>query len=301
MIGSPTTLERLRVFHAVVSAGTIAGAARLLDYTPSAVSQQLATLEREADVALVERSNRGVTPTRAGELLAASASDVLDRVRNAFAEVALAATGSETPLTVAAFPSAISAMLLPAQAQLAPAVRLTIVDAEAEAAIRALRMRTVDCAVTDGHAHDHADDELHRTAIRVEPFRLVARADRRAGSLVAYADAPWVLAGAGSRMGAAARQLCEAAGFTPRVVAETDDHHITFEVVRATGAVSLLPELALTGLPADLAVDDAVDVTLERRIELVTRRSLRTNPGVIALTTLLAAPAVDEPDRRSGS
>lgn len=298
----PTTLERLRVFHAVVASGSIAGAARLLDYTPSAVSQQVAALEREATVALVERSNRGVTPTHAGELLAAHASDVLDRVRNAFAEVALGGTGSETPITVAAFPSAIGAMLLPAQEQLAPAVRLTIVDAEAEEAIGALRMRRVDAAITDGHAHDHdrGSDELHRTAIRVEPFRLVTRSDGRRGSLAAYADADWVLAGAESRMGAAARHLCEAAGFTPRVIAETDDHHITFEVVRTTGAVSLLPELALARLPADLTIDDGVEVGLERRIELVTRRSLRTNPGIVALTALLVPPGDETTDERPG-
>ena len=52
--------------------------------------------------------------------------------------------------------------------------------------------------------------------------------------------------------------------------------------------MSLLPELALCELPADVAVDHDVAVALERRIELVTRRSLRTNPGVVALTDLLA-------------
>lgn len=284
----PTTLERLRVFHAVVSAGTIAGAARLLDYTPSAVSQHVAALERETRVALVERSNRGVAPTAAGRLLSAHASDVLDHVRNAFDEIGAAAAGQPTPLTVAAFPSAITAMLLPARQRLAPEVQVTIVDAEAEAALDALRIRAVDCAITDGFVHDHRDEQLHRTAIRVEPFRLVTRPDRRAGTLAGYADADWVLAGPDSRMGAAARQLCEAAGFTPRVIAETDDHHITFHVVRRCGAVSLLPELALAELPDDVAVDDDVAVALERRIELVTRRSLRTNPGVVALTNLLA-------------
>lgn len=283
----PTTLERLRVFHAVVAAGTIAGAARMLDYTPSAVSQHVTALEREAKVPLVERSNRGVTPTPAGRALAAHASNVLDRVRVAFDEVAQSGDGRPTSITVAAFPSAITAMLLPARERLAPSVDLTIVDAEAEAAVDLLRSRAVDAAITDGYVHDDRDDQLHRTAIRVEPFRVVTRRDRRAGTLGDYASADWVLAGAGSRMGAAARQLCEAAGFTPRVIAETDDHHVTFHMVRRCGAVSLLPALALGELPDDVVVDDAVDVTLERRIELVTRRSLRSNPGIVALANLL--------------
>lgn len=285
-----TTLERLRVFHAVVSAGTIAGAARALDYTASAVSQHVSALEREAKVALVERSNRGVAPTPAGRLLAAHASDLLDLVRNAFDEIGIAAAGHETALTVAAFPSAITAMLLPARARLAPAIRLTIVDAEAEAALDALKAREVDCAITDGHVGAHRADDLHRTLIRVEPFRVVTRLDRRAGAFDGYADAEWVLARPASRMGAAARQLCEAAGFTPRVIAETDDHHITFAIVHETGAVSLLPELSLRELPDDLVVD-TVDVALERRIELVTRQSLRHNPGMAALTDLLTSEA----------
>jgi DNA-binding transcriptional LysR family regulator len=289
----PTTLERLRVFHAVVSVGTIAGAARMLDYTPSAVSQHVAALEREATVALVERSNRGVAPTAAGRLLAGHAADILDRVRNAFAEIAVGAAGHEIPITVAGFPSAITAMLLPARERLAPGVRLIIVDAEAEAALDALRVRAVDCAVTDGYVHDHRADQLHRTVIRVEPFRLVTRLDRCAGALAAYADADWVLARPDSRMGAAARQLCETAGFTPRVITETDDHHVTFRVVQATGAVSMLPELALGELPGDLVVDARVDIALERRIELVTRPSLRSNPGIVALAALLASERED--------
>ena len=83
-MAQPTTLERLRVFLAISSTGTIAGAARALGYTPSAVSQHLAALEREAATTLVERSNRGVVLTAAGRLLATRSSDVLDLVRNAF-------------------------------------------------------------------------------------------------------------------------------------------------------------------------------------------------------------------------
>ena len=71
MVPAPTSLERLRVFLALSTVGTVAGAARSLGYTPSAVSQQLAVLEREAGVALVERSNRGVVLTSAGEVSAA--------------------------------------------------------------------------------------------------------------------------------------------------------------------------------------------------------------------------------------
>ncbi len=240
---APTTLERLRVLQAISSSGTIAGAARSLGYTPSAVSQHLASLEREAAASLVERSNRGVVLTSAGRLLATRSADILDLVRNAFDEVGAATNRHETSLVVAAFPTAITTMLLPLRETLAPSIRLTIVDAEPEQALRALTARDVDGAITDDYANQRPSrpDNLHRTLLRSEPIRLVTRPDRLERTLAAYADADWVLGGPTSRLGQAARHLCQNAGFTPRVVTETDDHHITFEVIRAGGAVSLLP------------------------------------------------------------
>ncbi|HRE02203.1 MAG TPA: LysR family transcriptional regulator [Ilumatobacteraceae bacterium] len=291
MARPPTTLERLRVFHAVVSAGTIAGAARSLDYTPSAVSQHLSALEREAGVALVERSNRGIVATDAGRLLAGSASDVLDQVHDVFDRVASVAGHHETTIAVAAFPTAVTSLLLPLLDVLAPAIRLTIVDAEAETAMRALRGREVDGAITDGHASDPPLDDVHRTLLRVEPIQLVTRSDRRVRHLADCAGAPWVLGGPRSRLAAAARQACAAAGFTPTVIAESDDHHVTFDVIRATGAVSLLPELANGNVPDGITVARRVETGVDRRVEFVTRPPLGANPAIARLTQLLVARA----------
>lgn len=286
----PTTLERLRVFHAIATTGTIAGAARSLGYTPSAVSQHLARLERETAASLVERSNRGVVLTAVGRLVAQRAADVLDLVRNSFDEVSIAAGRHETLISIAAFPTAITTMLLPLRELLAPSIQLAIIDAEPEAALRALDAHDVDCAITDGYEGEQPlrFGGLYRTVLRTEPIRLVTRSDRVGSTLAAYADAPWVLGGPGSRLGEAARQTCRAAGFAPRVITETDDHHISFEVIRASGAVSLLPELALADLPDGLAVAPDVHVPLERRIEFVTRNQLRTNPAIAAVRRPLA-------------
>ncbi|MCB0965993.1 MAG: LysR family transcriptional regulator [Ilumatobacter sp.] len=273
---APTTFERLRVLAAIAATGTIAGAARLLDYTPSAVSQHLSALEREAGTALAERSNRGVVLTAAGQRLAATGIDLLDEVRNAFDDVATARTTAS--LRVAAFPTAISALLLPVREQLEPEVRLTIVHAEPGDALGLLVGREVDAAITDGLID--VEHDLHRTLIAVEPIRLLTRSTRRVRRLDDCADAPWVLGGASSRTGQAARQRCQAAGFEPDVVAETEDHHVTFDLIRAANAVSVLPALALTDLPKGIRAVDALDLNLHRRIEFVTRRRLATNPAI---------------------
>ena len=88
-------LRRLQALHAVVATGSVKDAAARLGYTPSAVSQHITTLERETRTVLLEPAGRGVRPTAAGQLLAAHAAALLDRL--AEAEAALAAlTAGET-------------------------------------------------------------------------------------------------------------------------------------------------------------------------------------------------------------
>ncbi len=290
---APTTLERLTILDAIASSGTIAGAARVLGYTPSAVSQQLASLEREARTPLVERSNRGVVLTSAGHVLAQRSGEILDAVRTAFDDVDPSARTAPTPLVVAAFPTAIIEILLPLRERLGSTIDLTIVDAESEHALEAVASRTVDAAIIDGYAHQLRPGlrQLDRTPIRVEPIRLVARPDRLHDTFDAYRSAEWVIAGPTSPIGHALRQLCHDTGFVPKVIAETDDHRITFDVIRTCGAVSLLPELALADLPDDLAVADRIELPIERRIEFVTRRSLSTNRAIVALADALTESA----------
>ena len=79
---------RLRVLRAVVAAGSIVGAASSLGYTPSAISQHLAALQRETGLTLLERVGRGVRPTAAGRTLADQADRVLERLGEAEAVVA---------------------------------------------------------------------------------------------------------------------------------------------------------------------------------------------------------------------
>lgn len=286
---APTTFERLRVLAAIRTSGTIAGAARALDYTPSAVSQHLAALEREAGTPLAERSNRGVELTQAGRHLAARAGELLDTVRTTFDE--LPSTDATPLLRVAAFPTAISSLVLPIRNLLRPDVRLVIVHAESNDALRLLIDRDVDVALTDGgiDSTNAATSGLHRSLLRVEPIVLVSSTTRRVRSLADCADAPWVLGGATSRIGQEMRRRCRNAGFEPDVIADTEDHHVTFDVIRATDAVSVLPELAVASPPIDIRPVHRIDLGIDRHIELVTREHLARNSSVRRLLDALGA------------
>src|SRR3954471_2754551 len=85
-------LRRMRMLHELHHRGTIAAVADALQFTPSAVSQQLAALEREAGVPLLEPAGRGVRLTDAALVLVEHAEALLDRAELAEAQLA-AATG----------------------------------------------------------------------------------------------------------------------------------------------------------------------------------------------------------------
>jgi len=289
-----TNLERLRLLHAVAAHGSIAAAAREVGYTASAVSQQLAALERDVTAALFERSNRGVSLTAAGELLSRRASVILDLVDAAVDEVGRQVpTDRPFPVRVGAFPTAISALLLPFAASAASAassLQITIVDLEPGHALRALHARIIDAAIVDHYDNgwNPLPVAMNRTTLLVEPLRVITPTRRSMPTtLESLADASWVLGAGDGRLGRATRSACHAAGFEPQVIAETDDHRVAFDIVRATGAVTIQPDLALADAPRRVAATP-IDVGCMRHIEFVTRSLPTANESSRSPLDLLA-------------
>src|SRR3954467_9588082 len=99
-------VRRLRVLKEVAAKGSFSAAAESLAYTQSAVSQQIAALEREAGTQLVERSARGVPLTDAGRMLVGHADAILSRLADAEAELEAMAGLRGGRLRLVAFPSA---------------------------------------------------------------------------------------------------------------------------------------------------------------------------------------------------
>src|SRR5579862_4045023 len=110
-------VHRLTVLHAVVTHGSVTAAAVELSYTPSAVSQHIAALERETGTQLLERIGRRVRPTPAGELLSRYTGEILDRLTEAEAALAGLAAGRTGRLRVASFGSANAGLVPPAVAR----------------------------------------------------------------------------------------------------------------------------------------------------------------------------------------
>ena len=184
-------LRRLRLLRELDARGTVHGAARALDYTPSAVSQQLAVLEREAGAKLLERSGRNVRLTDAGRVLVRHAGTLLDGMEAAEAEVAEVAAGRPAGVVrVSAFQSAFLRIVAPAIAALAeshPDVRVEATEVEVEEGVPALRLQQLDAVIGDEYDGPAAPGP-RRPAPRAAGAR--AGAARHAGDPPARAAAP---------------------------------------------------------------------------------------------------------------
>ena len=250
-------LHRLRLLREVHVRGTVHAAAAALGYTPSAVSQQLAVLEREAGAPLLERVGRNVRLTEAGHVLVRHADTLLEGAEAAAAEVAAVAAGRlEGTVRVSAFQSALIRIVAPTIRSVArdhPGIRMEAVEAEVEQAVPALRLHQLDVLVGDEYDGQPRalHPELRRETVLRERINVVLPADHpRAGdehvSLAALADLPWAACQPGTGHHAMHLRACrQIGGFEPDVRYASDDFLILLELVRTTGAGALLPELVL--------------------------------------------------------
>ncbi|WP_130796830.1 LysR family transcriptional regulator [Streptomyces otsuchiensis] len=143
-------LSRLRALHAVHQHGTVSAAATALGYTASAVSQQIAKLERETRSTLLERRGRGVALTEAAQVLVATAAGVLALVERAEVELERQRGRPGGTLSIAAFATAARGLLPGALAQLLadhPEVVPRLVEADPHISVDLVARGEIDLAV----------------------------------------------------------------------------------------------------------------------------------------------------------
>jgi DNA-binding transcriptional LysR family regulator len=250
-------VRRLRLLREVDRRGSIAAAAQALAFTPSAVSQQLAKLEREVGVPLLDRGPRSVRLTEAGRALVARADDILARVAEAENELrALAHEAGSGTLRIASFPTAAAAFALPAVDLLRsrhPAVEVTVTEADPLVALARLKAGDLDVALL--FEYDFvplpAEDGIELTLLREEPLYLVLprghRATRRSSvALADLADDPWIQSTRRSSCRPFTERACRAAGFEPRIAFDFDDYQAMQNLVAGGAGIALAPEMALT-------------------------------------------------------
>jgi DNA-binding transcriptional LysR family regulator len=246
--------RRLRVLREVAARGSFAAAAEALSFTQSAVSQQIAALERETGTRLVERGVRPVRLTDAGLVLLAHAEAVLARLDEAEQELGEIARLRRGRLRLASFPTAVATLVPRAVARFSqrhPDVNLTVIDDHGQGLIPRLARWELDLALIYEHeALPEPDVELERTHLLEDPFDLVLPdghplAGRAPVALEELADETWIGGAPNSAYGAIVLDSCRAAGFAPRFAFGSDDYNAVQAFVAVGLGVAILPHLAL--------------------------------------------------------
>lgn len=244
-------LRRLRLLHELSLRGTLAAVAEALSYSPSTISQQLALLEREAGVPLLEPDGRRVRLTPQGRALAAHAARVLALEEGVRAELGTEGPGSAT-VRLAVIQTAAQAIVPAALTLLArrqPHVRVEIAQVPPEEGLFELAARTFDLVLAEqypGHTRAHAEG-IERRPLGSDRIRLALAPDDEPLELAALGGRPWVLEPKGTAAREWAVQQCRAAGFEPDVRYELADLTSHARLVAAGHAVGMLPDLLWVG------------------------------------------------------
>ncbi len=239
------TLVQLRVIDSVRRHGSVTAAAKELRYTQPAISHHLARLEAQLGARLLQRIGRGIRLTAAGRLLADRAAEIIGRVDSATAELTALVGLNAGRVRLAGFNSVMSSLVPQAATVLAqehPGLELGLTDAHPEDALQQLRAGHVDVAVIfryDDTAPE--DDSVRLTHLLDDPLYLLTTGGGT--TLAAHRDTPWI-AGC-ERCRSHLVEMCEAAGFTPRLAYTTDDMVVMQSLVAAGMGATTIPGLAL--------------------------------------------------------
>jgi DNA-binding transcriptional LysR family regulator len=259
-------VKRMRVLREVAARGSFSGAADALSYTQSAVSQQIAALEREAGTVLVERSARGVRLTDAGTALVAHAHAILARLDAAERELEAIAGLRGGHLRLVAFPSAGASLMPLAVAEFRrrhPAVELSLEPAEPAEAIDALKSGDCDVAVSlEASFEPFHSAAIAKTPLLDDPMFLVLPGDhplaRKANlRLEDLADESFIQGAIGTCPDTSILlRAANAAGFEPRIAFQSNDYTAIQGFIAAGVGVGLIPDLALVSVRDDIVVRD---------------------------------------------
>ena len=304
-------LRRLRLLRELKERGTIAAVADALQFTPSAVSQQLAMLEREAGVRLLERAGRGVRLTDPALVLVDHADALLERAALAEADLAAAAGTVSGRARIAGFQSVALRLALPAMEALtrdAPRLRCELLEAEPEEALPALALGDVDLVLGDEWQHQpwRLPESLERHELFRDPVHLVLPADhavarrhRDAVPLTELAGEAWTTGHAAMGWEEMTQRTCrERGGFEPDIRHRTNDATVSLALVARGLAVTMLPDLVLPGRDPRVALRSIAGGPLDRAIVAVTRAMDASRPSTRAILDAVREAAAALP--RSG-
>ncbi|KUL24076.1 LysR family transcriptional regulator [Streptomyces regalis] len=294
--------RHLRVLRAVAATGSFSAAGRDLGCTQPAVSQQMKALEASVGTPLLIRSGREMRLTQAGEALVRHAAGILAGLTAAEEEVAAIAGLRAGRVRLVSFPSGSSTLVPTALAALRaahPGTRVSLEEAEPPKSVELLREGDCDVALAfryegaAGCPEGEWDDLVVRPLLTDRLVGLVPARHRLArAESVAIGDLaaePWI-AGCPRCRGQLV-EVCESAGFTPRIDFATDDYPAVVGLVGAGLGVAVLPQLAVESVRPRGARTVVLEPAVRREIVALTLPDLAQVPAVAATLEQLTRAA----------
>jgi DNA-binding transcriptional LysR family regulator len=317
-------IRRLRMLHEFAARGSIARTAEALGYTPSAVSQQLAVLEREAGTPLLDRTARSAGLTAAGRRLAVHAERILAMVEEAESDLSAQAAEPSGRVVVTAFPSAAVAFApaLARSLRAHPKLSLLLREADPAEGLQLVRSGEVEAAIVDdwtgrlsalvasppGHAStdsagdgdgaDHGQGVLSYYHLVRDPLVLVVARDHPAANpdlpvdLRALRNEPWLAAPSSEPSRQATDRLLAAVGLTPPVPSEFEGLGTVANLVARGLGIAIMPRLAVGAYERRLVVRQLpAGLDLARDVFAVARTASVARPSVAVIVSALRGAA----------
>lgn len=294
------SLHRLRMLRELHRKGTVTAAAAALHYTASAVSQQLAQLERDVGSRLLERVGRRVQLTDLGVLLAEHAEEILTSVERASLALEEAREAAAVRLSVGVFATVAAALLPPVLTTLSdrhPGIELRSRQYTPEAMAGAVRDGDLDLAFVI----DYADAPMPRVngllgaRIAVERLHVAAPEGALGSGPVSLADLaahPWILSGPNTHFGTAVRAACLRAGFELKLTHEVEEQSTAMSMVAGGMGITLVSDLGLRLCPPGM---DSLPLTtpLTRTVSIVYRGTALRRPALNLVIDVVRSTAAE--------
>jgi len=291
-------VKRLRVLREVASKGSFSAAAESLAYTQSAVSQQIAALEREAGTVLVDRNARGVRLTEAGRALVRHADVILARLADAEAELDAIAGIRGGRLRMVSFPTAgatIAPRAIGRFRERFPGVEVTLAPREPDEGLDCLKAGECDIALTVEAGFDRITDKaIERHPLLEDPMYVclgtchpLARKSKL--RLKDLAEESWIMGVTGTCPdGLILQRACQNAGFEPKTAFQSDDYVAIQGFVAAGVGVCFIPDLALVAVRDDVVIREREGRAPVRHILAATLAGGYRSPAAEAMLEILA-------------
>jgi len=292
-------LHRLRLLKEFAGRGTIAATAAALGYTPSAVSQQLAVLEREAGVILLDRTARSAELTDAGSRLAAHAERILAQVEEAETDLSAQEREPAGRVSVAAFPTAAAAFAPALARSLRAHPRLTLLLRQTQRGegLSSVRLGEVEVALVDdwtGRLTSTGAGVLQFYPLVRDPLVLVVPRGHALADPAEPVDlgrlsetSRWMAAPAGEPSRVAVDKLLAAAGGAPAMPWEFEGLGTILSLVSRGIGVAAVPRLALAAGEGRVVVRELPGSDAARDVYAVARTASVRRPSVAVILAAL--------------